>query len=678
MNIEAITRQQKVKETVKFTSSFMKMIGSMSIFCLITVFLFDEEGKSLIHSVIVTSSSFFTVYLFEKGIVGYKTAICLSFVTDGICLDLAIDKFKNFSSIFVIIAHQLFIQSCVFNYYTQPFGYIIIAVRTIVWQYFMNEDKLFKIQIPTEIPCTLIVTIVSEIFFVRILEKKTNGDIATRIDLEYQLNYLKGILQEIAYGILVVDEKLKVKFKNRAYEDLFGEEDFLRVYNDKEKKDKSLETFFKGNQSQVHIGKFFVGSDKVSCNARKGYMEEEKFAILTFNKIMNRGNDEDCDQELLLANMLQELSHDLKTPLNAIINNQREAIENKFLSKEVKSSLKKSYNNSCVLLCFIQDIIDYSKLNSDLLIVNPHLFNVSNLIKECSKFVKHAFMKNCKFSIQENVSKKVYFDQYKLRSILISIFYTLCSCCPLGEITLDLKNSIQKLKFLFTVKSNSFKLIEQTFESFKYKITNEIVAKLTGSPLKLAKSPDLSCITIEMDLLTEWDTDTDNEGISEFQFNTNDPDSELFITEFIDILIVDDLDFNCAILKRMLLGLKEHCKCSGKHEKKFTVHTANSGKDAIQLIQLMNKEKKGYKVIFMDCQMPDLDGWDTSKIINDLFRQKMIYSLPYIIAYSAYDVGKNQKQYKEAGMCDHLSKPCLREELCGVLQFWMSKPLRRV
>lgn len=674
MKLEVITRRQKRKETINFTISFMKLIGAMAAFCQVCIFFFAEVNETMIHGVIMITCSFFMAHLFSKEILGYKTAILLSFITDAVCLDLAYNKFSEHSFIFIVVAQQLFIQSCIFHYYSQPFGYIIIVTRTLVWFFLTGKKWNPSTPEPLDVPGGVVCLIISQIFLSNVLEKRTNTEIKSKVELENQVNYLKTILQEISYCVLVIDNSLQVKFKNKAYDDLFNTQDFLEIYEKEKNYLKDLKDFLVSNKSQAHIGKFTVKETKITCNATKGLFQEEKFAILTFNRILNWK----YEQELDIASMLQEMSHDLKTPLNSIINEQRQVIESKTFEGETKTSLKRSYHTSCVLLSFIQDIIDYSNLNSDLLITNPGFFNISTLIAECTKCIKYAFQRNCEFNISNCLSTMVYCDKLKLRQILISVFYALYNCCPSGKISLNLEKYTEFLHFEFKARSSSdsLKLIPSSFNTVKFRITQEISTKILGNPLKINYFKETNEIFIDIDIKTEFNTE-DHE-LTETLSLSNNNSFNFILTDFIDILVVDDIDINCEILKKMLLSLEVHCKCQNNHGRKYTIHTANSGKDAIQLVQLMNQEKRGYRIIFMDCQMPELDGWETSQILNDLFREQIIYSLPYIIAYSAYDLGNDKLRYKKVGMSDHLSKPCLREELCGMINEWISKPIRRI
>ena len=140
----------------------------------------------------------------------------------------------------------------------------------------------------------------------------------------------------------------------------------------------------------------------------------------------------------------------------------------------------------------------------------------------------------------------------------------------------------------------------------------------------------------------------------------------------IDILIVDDIEFNISILKRLLEGLESNCRCSNTH-RKYTVHTAGSGKETLELVAKQNALNGGYRLIIMDCLMQELDGWESCAAIHQLYEKKEIKIMPYVLAYSAFDSKEDVIKSQNSGMCGHLSKPCTQEDLCKEVSKWINK-----
>lgn len=141
--------------------------------------------------------------------------------------------------------------------------------------------------------------------------------------------------------------------------------------------------------------------------------------------------------------------------------------------------------------------------------------------------------------------------------------------------------------------------------------------------------------------------------------------------KLIDILIVDDIEFNLEVLKKMIGGLYGTCPCKMPH-RPYSLHSAKSGKEAIEKVKYQNSIEGGYRIIVMDCLMPEIDGWEAAKLIKEMYEKNEISVLPCIIAYSAFNSKEDVDKSKLSGMSTHLVKPCTAEELCITIRKWMN------
>ena len=117
------------------------------------------------------------------------------------------------------------------------------------------------------------------------------------------------------------------------------------------------------------------------------------------------------------------------------------------------------------------------------------------------------------------------------------------------------------------------------------------------------------------------------------------------------ILIVDDDSFNIYSLEMMLNSLK------------IKYEVAYNGKDAITKI-LLNRD---ISLVFIDCNMPLMDGWEATKILNEMMKRDEIDYIP-IIACTAYCDEKNIQKCFDVGMKNVLIKPITKNELICVLK----------
>jgi len=120
------------------------------------------------------------------------------------------------------------------------------------------------------------------------------------------------------------------------------------------------------------------------------------------------------------------------------------------------------------------------------------------------------------------------------------------------------------------------------------------------------------------------------------------------------ILIVDDNIFNLQVAKQLV------------EEQGFQVKTAYNGEEAISVALKHESQGQRFKMIFMDCQMPVMDGFEATKKLKELMRSGQIGECP-ILALSANDGEEDKIKCKESGMDEHISKPLREDTLRRIL-----------
>ena len=157
-------------------------------------------------------------------------------------------------------------------------------------------------------------------------------------------------------------------------------------------------------------------------------------------------------------------------------------------------------------------------------------------------------------------------------------------------------------------------------KSLRMKIVKKLVLRISENPLQLTvaneKSVSMCMCFSHTDALSEEDIpEVGEEGAATIPHGEN---NLLNFSEVIDILIVDDIEFNISVLRRLLEKLHIQCVCGGIH-REYTIHSAGSGKQALEAIERQNALGGGYRLIIMDCLMPEMDGWQTTIQIKNLF-----------------------------------------------------------
>lgn len=210
-------------------------------------------------------------------------------------------------------------------------------------------------------------------------------------------------------------------------------------------------------------------------------------------------------------------------------------------------------------------------------------------------------------------------------------------------------------------------------QSLKMKICKKLIGEICSNELRVVSADDSTIslsITLKNVHVPSFDSipDIPDEGD-----RLDTPKKTLIEPKsIIDILIVDDIEFNLSVLRKLIEGLHLHCTCENKH-RIYTVHSALSGKQAIEFIEKQENLHGGYRLIIMDCLMPEMDGWETTLAIREMHGLNQIAVLPNIIAYSAFDSKEDIGKSKDCGMSDHISKPCTRIDLCQKITQWLKR-----
>ncbi len=123
-----------------------------------------------------------------------------------------------------------------------------------------------------------------------------------------------------------------------------------------------------------------------------------------------------------------------------------------------------------------------------------------------------------------------------------------------------------------------------------------------------------------------------------------------------NILIVEDIIFNQEIARNML----EPLGC--------TVEVANNGREAIDALK-----QYSYDLVLMDCQMPDMDGFEATRVIRDREKKNKVKNSLPIIALTANAITGDREKCLAVGMNDYISKPLTQKQLHEVLTQWLPK-----
>ena len=379
--------------------------------------------------------------------------------------------------------------------------------------------------------------------------------------------------------------------------------------------------------------------------------------MLYFNKKLHSTAKEAEVANKAKTKFLSTMSHDIRTPMNAIIGLTTITEKNVDDKKQVKENLRKIELASNHLLTLINDILDISKVESGKLNLVPQTFSlvetVENLVNLSQPMIKE---KNINFNFRVSKLEKefLYADQLRLNQIYINILSNAIKYTePGGKVDVDMieepseKPNCVKLTYIVsdTGIGMSKEFMANMYQAFSRE-TDSRVNSIQGTGLGLA-------ITKQMVDLMQGTIDCESEEGKGTTFkvvlDTPYSDKQLEEMKFdqpIDVLIADhdEVLLENAVDTLKSLGLN--------------VDVARSGKEALEISKSRHIEGKDYRVIIIDLKMPDLDGIETIKHIH-----KEVNSDTTTLLISAYDYSDVEKSAKEAGANGFLSKPFFRSTL---------------
>ena len=367
---------------------------------------------------------------------------------------------------------------------------------------------------------------------------------------------------------------------------------------------------------------------------------------------------------------LFNMSHDIRTPMNAIIGFAN-LLEKHFDDREkVQNYIKKIKSSSEFLLSLINNVLEMARIESGKMTLDATIWNVEQFNDTLvSVFEEQLRQKNLKFTRNINIiHKDVVCDALKLKEIYFNILSNAIKYTPEGgciSMTLDEipseKEGVSFYKCVITDTGIGMaeEFLPHLFEEFtREKSTTE--SKIGGSGLGMPivkKLVEFMDGTIEVQgRLGKGTTVTvmiphktaDRDALEEMRKNALENTEVSF--EKKRVLLVEDNDINAEIAVEILesVGLK--------------TERAKDGIICVHMVQEANEDY--YDLILMDIQMPNMNGYDATRKIRCLDGKKAV--IP-IVAMTANAFEEDKKNAFDAGMNGHIAKPIKTDELISVL-----------
>ena len=356
------------------------------------------------------------------------------------------------------------------------------------------------------------------------------------------------------------------------------------------------------------------------------------------------------------TDFLSTMSHDIRTPMNAITGLTAIAEKNLGDVESTRESLRKIGLASNHLLTLINDILDISKVESGNLKLSPLTFSivetVENLVNISQPMIKE---KNLDFSFHINHMEKeyLYTDQLRLNQIYINILSNAIKYTePGGRVSVALREEQSTepdcIRLTYVVADTGIGMSPEFMESMYTPFSRQVdsrVNSIQGTGLGLA-------ITRQMVELLGGTIECESEQGKGTTFTVAldipiaDRQREDMQLEPMDVLIVDDDE----IMSQTAADTLEELGAS--------VEQAYGGLEALGMIEHRHHAGKDYNVIIVDWKMPEIDGLETIKRI----RSEIKTNVP-ILLISAYDWSDIEDKAKTAGANGFVTKPLFKSTL---------------
>ncbi|WP_375753997.1 response regulator [Vibrio sp. HN007] len=353
------------------------------------------------------------------------------------------------------------------------------------------------------------------------------------------------------------------------------------------------------------------------------------------------------------------INHELRTPLNGVLGSV-DLIQRTSLSDEQQNYFSNLVHGGELLRVIINDLLDFSKMNAGMMEIIPKHFRWTNLEESIRGiFAPKASDTGVQFEvITENIPDVLYGDLDRVKQILVNLIGNAFKFTESGQVTLKARWSEDRLAFDVidtgigipeSAKSSLFDPFVQVDRSSKR--THE------GSGLGLAICKNLTSL---MNGKIECESEL---GIGTvFKVHLNIPqgvealcadgamESDTSDIEWskLKILVVDDASLNQVIVKEMLgkIGVAPDTCWNGIE----AIHAVNSS---------------DYDLVFMDCRMPEMDGFQATRELRE-----QGHEIP-IVALTAATTLEEREKCIESGMSDILVKPYTADELKQTIVDWV-------
>ena len=378
------------------------------------------------------------------------------------------------------------------------------------------------------------------------------------------------------------------------------------------------------------------------------------------------------------STFLSNMSHDIRTPMNAIIGFTTLAVSNIDQKDKVRDYLTKILASSNHLLSLINDVLDMSRIESGRIHLEESETNLSEVLHDLKTIISgqiHAKQLELYMDAMDVTDEDVYCDKTRLNQVMLNLLSNAIKFTPAGgTVSVRLRQlpgtRVETANYEIRVKDTGIgmspEFAAKIFEPFERERTST-VSKIQGTGLGMAITKNI----VEMmggtiEVKTEKEKGTEFILVLPMRIGAakpQQPESDSLLPAASEdfrgkhILLVEDNELNREIAVEIL------------SEYGFVVDTAENG--AIGVEKIATAAPATYDLVLMDVQMPVMNGYEATRQIRALGDPLRANTLILAMTANAFD--EDRRNALAAGMNGFLSKPIIIEELVHTLQKMLHK-----
>lgn len=499
------------------------------------------------------------------------------------------------------------------------------------------------------------------------------------------------------YHYFLNDSKYYMHERTGSYEELVRELTALTIEPQQEMvcrlfDRQNLMHEFQSGKPEVYLELQYKAKDKLYhwiaiLMVRVSDPKQQDILAVALIKVLDEQRREQARQEQLLrdalasaraanqakSDFLSRMSHDIRTPLNAIIGMstigqmQTEDVE------RVRDCFEKIDMSSSYLLALVNNILDMAKIEAGKMVLEHSAFSLEELLQQIAAIIEpQTQKKGIRFRVQRQKDLEPYFlgDMLRLKQVLMNLLSNAVKFTPQdGEIILDIavierRNGYAHLRFVLsdTGVGISEDFMQRLFHPFEQEnketsrnnigsglglsIVYNLVRMMGGNISVKSRKRRGTSFTVLLPLEVQLDTDDEPEDGKKAESWRQ---ARLHGKR---VLLVEDNEINMEIARTLL-------EAGG-----LLVDTAADGLQALR--KTAKAEPYRYYAILMDIRMPRLDGLESARAIRNLPRDDA-RTVP-IIAMTANAFEEDRSLAYEAGMTGYLTKPVDPQQLFDELE----------